>query len=268
MSAGRFDGRVALVTGAAGAIGSAVAARLAAEGARLVLTDLDDDRLSAIALDLRGARTDVETVAADLSTEAGARSVIERGERRFGRLDVAALIAGISGPRVPVDELPADAWDAVIGANLRSMFLSLRFSAAAMIRSGSGGSIVTMSSSMAQWDVLDGGSAYAASKGGVLAFTRASAFDLAPHGIRVNAVCPGVIDTQLGVPTSEDGDFVAPTSDQFAHRIPLRKIGATTDVAAAVAYLASDDAGHVTGSELLIDGGQTLQSWANSPREG
>lgn len=262
---GRLAGRVALVTGAAGAIGRATALRMADEGARLMLVDLDDDRLTSAAEEIRLTGAEVATLAADLASDDGAELAVAAAEEAYGRLDIAALIAGTSGPRIQVQELTADAFDAVIASNLRSMFLTLGASARAMIRTGEGGSIVTMSSSMARWDVLDGGSAYATSKGGVLSLSRAAAFDLAPHAIRVNAVCPGVIDTELGVPTSENGDFIAPTSEQFARRIPLRRIGRTADVAAAFAYLASSDAEHITGSELLIDGGQTLQSWANSP---
>ena len=264
----RFQNRVAIVTGAAGAIGAATAERLAAEGARLLLVDIDEARLTKAADTLRAGGASVESFTCDLGSDGGAVDAVTAARAFFGRVDVAALIAGSSGPRVAVHELPVGDWDTLMASNLRSMFLSLRASARAMISSGSGGSIVTMSSSMARWDVLDGGAAYAASKGGVLSLTRAAAFDLAPLGIRVNAVCPGVIDTELGVPRSDDGGFVAPTSGQFARRIPLRRIGSTADVAAAIAYLASDDAGHVTGSELVIDGGQTLQSWANSPLDG
>lgn len=264
----RFEDRAVLITGAAGAIGSATARRFLDEGARVVLVDRDEAALAkrAAALAVDGASP--TTVVADLSSDEGAVQAVAAAEKAYGQLDAAALIAGISGPRIPVHELPVDGWDAVIAANLRSMFLSLQASARSMIGSGTPGAIVTMSSSMAQWDVLDGGAAYSSSKGAVSALTRAAAFDLARHGIRVNAVCPGVIDTSLGVPTHGGGDFTAPTAEQFARRIPLQRVGQAADVAAAVAYLASDDARHLTGSALLVDGGQTMQSWANSPREG
>lgn len=263
----RFVDKVALVTGAGGGIGFATAERFAAEGARVVLVDLDEQSVEEKAERLRTAGAHVMAVVTDLASNDGAAEATRRAEETFGRVDTFALIAGISGPRTPVHELALADWDRVIATNLRSMFLSLQAGARSMIRNGVAGSLVTMSSSMAQWDVLDGGSAYAASKGGVLALTRAAAFDLATYGIRVNAVCPGVIDTALGVPTSTGG-VVTPTSEQFAHRIPLRRIGQPDDVAATVAYLASDDAAHVTGVGWLIDGGQTLQSWANSPTQG
>lgn len=255
-----------LVTGAAGAIGSATAQRLLDEGARVVLVDRDAAGLAERAAALVSDGAPPTTVVVDLSSDEGAAHAVAAAERACGHLDAAALIAGISGPRVPVHQLPVDGWDEVVAANLRSMFLSLQASARSMIGSGTPGAIVTMSSSMAQWDVLDGGAAYASSKGAVSALTRSAAFDLARYGIRVNAVCPGVVDTSLGVPTSAAGDFTAPTVEQFARRIPLQRVGRAADVAAAVAYLASEDARHLTGSALLVDGGQTLQSWANSPR--
>ncbi|RUV08527.1 SDR family oxidoreductase, partial [Mesorhizobium sp. M7A.T.Ca.TU.009.01.3.1] len=122
-------------------------------------------------------------------------------------------------------------------------------------------------SSIAGWDLLSGGAGYVASKHGVVGLTRVAALDAAPYGIRVNAICPGVIETTLGVPVSGDGEFKS-SVQHFADRIPLRRIGQPDDVAAAVAFLASDEARHVTGVDWLIDGGQTLQSWANAPAGG
>jgi NAD(P)-dependent dehydrogenase (short-subunit alcohol dehydrogenase family) len=112
--------------------------------------------------------------------------------------------------------------------------------------------------------VLAGGAGYASSKHGVVGLTRIAALDAAPYGIRVNAICPGVIETRLGVPAEDTATYEAGVQ-RFANRIPLRRIGQPEDVAAAVAFLASDDARHVTGIDWLIDGGQTLQSWANAP---
>jgi len=142
------------------------------------------------------------------------------------------------------------------------MFLVLRASVRVMIAGRRGGAIVNMSSSMAGWDVLAGGCAYAASKHGVLGLTRTAALDAAPYGIRVNAVCPGVVETALGIPDLADGTR---GRERFAARIPLRRVAEPHDVAAVVAFLASGEAQHVTGAEWLIDGGQTLQSWANAP---
>jgi NAD(P)-dependent dehydrogenase (short-subunit alcohol dehydrogenase family) len=123
-----------------------------------------------------------------------------------------------------------------------------------------------MSSSMAGWDVSEGGAAYMASKEGVSGLTKSLALQLGRYGIRVNAICPGVIQTRLSFdPAVDDEEAWNARYEQFARRIPLRRVGQPEDVAATVAFLASDDARHISGSMLLIDGGQTLQSWSNVP---
>jgi len=258
----RFAEKVALVTGGGGAIGAAAAERLSGEGARVVVVDLDAERAEATTAALSGAGGDAVAVVADVGDSAEAASAIELAVSRFGRLDVVFNNAGISGAPGPVYDLEVAEFDEVLRVNLRGVFLVLRASLRAMIAGGGGGAIVNMSSSMAGWDVLAGGSAYAASKHGVLGLTRTAALDAAPYGIRVNAVCPGVVETPLGIPDLADGTS---GRDRFAARIPLRRVGEPADVAAVVAFLASDDARHVTGASFLIDGGQTLQSWANAP---
>jgi len=258
----RFAEKVALVTGGGGAIGAAAAERLSGEGARVVVVDLDAERAEATTAALSGAGGDAVAVVADVGDSAEAASAIELAVSRFGRLDVVFNNAGISGASGPVYDLEVAEFDEVLRVNLRGVFLVLRASLRAMIAGGGGGAIVNMSSSMAGWDVLAGGSAYAASKHGVLGLTRTAALEAAPYGIRVNAVCPGVVATPLGIPDLADGTS---GRDRFAARIPLRRVGEPADVAAVVAFLASDDARHITGASLLIDGGQTLQSWANAP---
>jgi NAD(P)-dependent dehydrogenase (short-subunit alcohol dehydrogenase family) len=163
-----------------------------------------------------------------------------------------------------VHELEVADWDEVVWVNLRSQFLVLRSAARRMIAAGRGGAVVNMGSSMGGWDVLAGSPGYLATKHASVGLTRSAALDLAGHDIRVNAICPGVIETALGVP-AEDREAHLAGVRRFAARIPLRRIGQPEDVAAAVAFLASDDARHITGAAWLIDGGQTLQSWANAP---
>ncbi len=266
-SPARFDGKVAFVTGAGGAIGSATAERLASEGARVVMVDRDPETVEAEAQRLRGLGGEVTWIAEDLASDAGAELAVARAQEIYGPLDVAALIAGMAAPRAFIHQMPIADWDRVIATNLRTMFLSLRASLANMVNNGIAGSVVTMSSSHALWDVHDGGAAYASSKGAVISLTRSAAFDMGRHGIRVNTVAPGVIETPLGIPPKIPG-MVMLTAEQRAARIPLGRIGQPRDVAAVIAFLASSDAAHVTGSAYLIDGGQTLQSWANSPLEG
>lgn len=257
----RFEGKVALVTGGGGAIGSATALRFAKEGARVAIVDLDEQRARAIAATIGDKAI---AIAADVSDETAAGEAVAKTVEAFGRLDVVFNNAGISGKVAPVHELPIEDWDAIVRINLRSMFIVLQASLRAMISAGTEGAIVNMGSSMAGWDVLSGGAGYASTKHGVVGLTRVAALDAAPYGIRVNAICPGVIETTLGVPAADRAGYLSGIQ-RFADRIPLRRIGQPEDVAAAVAFLAADEARHITGVGWLIDGGQTLQSWANAP---
>jgi NAD(P)-dependent dehydrogenase (short-subunit alcohol dehydrogenase family) len=260
----RFDGKVVLITGGAGAIGKATARRFSTEGAKLVIVDRNRDQAETLVEALRVTGTTALGVAADVGDKAGVDAAVDAALQTFGRIDVLFNNAGISGKIAPVYDLePAD-WDDIIRVNLRGMFLVQRATLRAMIQTKVRGSVVNMASSMAGWDVLAGGAGYAASKHAVVGLTRIAALDTARFGIRVNAICPGVIETSLGVPSADDSAYRA-NVQRFADRIPLRRIGEPDDVAAVVAFLASDDARHVTGASWLIDGGQTLQSWANAP---
>lgn len=257
----RFRDKVVLVTGGGGAIGSAAASRFAEEGALVAVVDRDPAAASRIAAGLDSRAIAIE---ADVGDERQVADAVARTVGQFGRIDVLFNNAGISGKVAPVHELAVEDWDTIVRINLRGMFLVLRAVLRAMIEGRVAGAVVNMGSSMAGWDVLSGGAGYAATKHGVVGLTRVAALDAAPYGIRVNAICPGVIETTLGVPAA-DLDAYRKGIERFADRIPLRRIGQPEDVAAAVAFLASDDARHVTGVDWLLDGGQTLQSWANAP---
>ncbi|MEP9373702.1 SDR family NAD(P)-dependent oxidoreductase [Mesorhizobium sp. KR1-2] len=257
----RFENKVVVVTGGAGAIGGAAVRRFLEEGARVAVVDRDGAKAEAFAAEL-GERA--LAVAADVSDEADVQRAIDKTVSTFGRLDVVFNNAGISGQVAPVHALAVEDWDAIVRINLRSVFLVLKAALNAMIEAKIEGSIVNMGSSMAGWDVLSGGAGYASTKHGVVGLTRVAALDAAPYGIRINAICPGVIETTLGVPAADRQAYQAGIQ-RFANRIPLRRVGQPEDVAATVAFLASDEARHITGVDWLIDGGQTLQSWANAP---
>jgi NAD(P)-dependent dehydrogenase (short-subunit alcohol dehydrogenase family) len=264
VSAGRFDAKVALITGGAGAIGFSACRRFASEGATIVVVDRDAARTEQAVATLREAGHNALGIAADVGDEHEIEAAIAQAVAAFGRIDVVFNNAGIAGKVAPVYELSVADWDEIVRINLRGVFLVQRFALRAMIETRTQGAIVNMSSSMAGWDVLAGGAGYAATKHAILGLTKIAAFDVARYGIRVNAVCPGVIETTLGVPAEDQASY-REGIERFANRIPLRRIGQPEDVAGLVAFLASDDARHITGAGYLIDGGQTMQSWANGP---
>jgi len=264
MTNGRFTEKTVLITGGAGAIGGAAARRFAAEGARVAIFDLDAARTQAEIAALEEKNADVIGIIGDAASEEDAKRAVDETVARFGRLDVLFNNAGIAGKVAPAHELDVADWDHIVRVNLRGIFLVQREALRAMVAGGIAGSVVNMASSMSGFDVLSGGSGYAATKHAVLGLTRVAALDVAGYGIRVNAVCPGVIETSLGVPAGDREAYLAGVG-RFANRIPLRRIGQPEDVAAVVAFLASDEAAHVTGVGWLIDGGQTMQSWSNAP---
>lgn len=258
----RFAGKVALITGGGGALGRASALRFAEEGARVVIADVDLERAEAVADEIDDAAI---AIRADVTQAADCEAMVAAAQNAFGRLDVLFANAGVGGESAEFIELPMAEWDRVMDVNLRGMALTCKAAAPALIDAG-GGSIVLMGSSTGGWDTIIGSSPYMTSKEAAKALARNLALELARFRIRVNAVCPGIIETPLsfrqaaGDPAAWQRFFA-----RFAERIPLRRVGQPADVAATVAFLASDDARHITGASLLIDGGQTLQSWSNAP---
>lgn len=258
----RFRGKVILVTGGGGALGQASVLRFVAEGARVVIADIDRERADAVAAEIG---SDAIAVQADVTNPDECAAMVETARGRFGKLDVVFANAGIGGEKVEFVDMPVEEWDRVLSVNLRGMVLTCKAAAPALI-DASGGSIVLMGSSTGRWDTILGAGPYMTSKEAVNALARNLALELARYRIRVNAVCPGIVQTQLSFRQAEDDPaawerFFA----RFAERIPLRRVAQPEDVAASVAFLASDDARHITGATLLIDGGQTLQSWSNAP---
>jgi NAD(P)-dependent dehydrogenase (short-subunit alcohol dehydrogenase family) len=244
-----LSGKVAIVTGAAGGIGSAVAQRLSEEGARLVLVDLDGDAAEKVASDLPG---DAIGVGADVSTEGGVHSYTDAAVERFGSLDLVHLNAGWSGKLVPFAEVDVVDFDRLIAVNLRGVFLGLREAILRMTSQGTGGSIVATSSGLG----LGGGQhwgPYAASKHAVLGLVRSAALDHARVGIRINAICPGYTDTAMLRPTEA---MVGPGARaMLENSVPLGRYGTPAEAAATVAWLLSDESSYTTGAHLSVDGG-------------
>ena len=259
----RFSDKVVLVTGGGQGIGRAGVLRFAEEGAKVAIADRNAETAAQVAAEVEALGSQALTIEADVTDVASSQGMIKALMEHFGRLDIVFSNAGVSGGDVVAKMDPAE-WDRVINVNLRGVFLTCKYSIPALIESG-GGAIVNMSSSMAGWDTTPGGAAYMASKEGVSGLTKSLALQLSGYNIRVNAICPGVIQTRLSFkPGMTEAEWIA-AYERFAKRIPLRRVGQPEDVAATVAFLASDDARHITGSTLLIDGGQTLQSWSNVP---
>ena len=259
----RFEDRTVVITGAAGGLGSAAARRFAMEGGRLALLDRDLSAAEELAAELAAADHEAVAIEVDVADEASIAAAITRAEAYFGRIDVMFNNAGEGGGDHAIAEMAASAWDDVIAVNLRGVFLGCKHGVPALKRAG-GGAIVNMGSSTGRHDTITGGAVYMASKAGVEAMTKSLALQVAPLGIRANTICPGIIQTQLSFRQQERGDE-ADFFAEFASRIPLGRVGQPEDVAAAVAFLASDQAGQITGSSLLIDGGQTLRKWISAP---
>ena len=257
------EDRVAVVTGAANGLGREIARVLAREGARVALGDLDAAGVERTAAEInaRAAGTGVPdgaafAVAGDLTEEGPAARLIEAAVARWGRLDI--LVNNVGGARnAKIWEMRAEDWDFVLRLNLRSTFLCTRAAAPHMMRQRYG-RIVCMSSGAREgtpWTAYyQGGAAYSASKAGIHGFVRDVALELAEHGVNVNAVAPGPIDTERAGPSLKKLDETVEFSP--SRMTPLHRIGQPIEVAHAVLFLCSDEASYITGHTLAVAGGR------------
>jgi len=253
---GRVQDRVAVITGAANGLGQAIARRLAEEGARVVLGDLDASGLERTVASITSAGGVALPVVGDLTEETPAAQLIHTALERFGRLDI--LVNNVGGSRTAkIWEMAVADWDFVLRLNLRSTFLCTRYAVPHMMQQRSG-SIVCISSGAREgtpWTAYyDGGAAYSAAKAGVHGFIRDVALELAEYGIRVNAVAPGPIDTER---VSTHLQRLNETAEYSPNRMtPLHRLGQPLEVANAVLFLASDEASYITGHTLAVTGGR------------
>jgi NAD(P)-dependent dehydrogenase (short-subunit alcohol dehydrogenase family) len=250
-----LDGRVAIVTGAAGGIGAATARRLSAEGVRVVLADMDEAGVRALAETLPAPSA---WLRADVRAESGVAGCVDLAVRRFGRVDFHHLNAGVAGSLAAFPDLTAEEFDQVMAVNVRGVFLGLRAAFRQFAAQGGPGAVVitaSIGSLRGSADLLP----YQTSKHAVLGLLHGAAVYGGPLGIRVNAVAPGIVPTELfaNTPDAPGGrdDMV-----KRASTTPLRRAGTGEEIASVVAFLLSDDAGYITGEVVSADGGAAIVS--------
>lgn len=249
---GDFTGMTALVTGAAGDIGAAAAAAFAQSGANVVITDRRGDALEVGAAALKASGAEVMAHACDQTDPEAVATLFDAVRSRFGRLDAAFINAGY-GRYGPLIDLPFDQWRRHVDVNLNGGFLMTQ-GAARLMRDGGRGGAIVMNASTAATQVCDLLGAYAASKSGVRMLAKSLASELGVHRIRVNLILPGVIETAM---TKSLLDDPAVRADALTNT-PVGRLGKPEDIARMAVFLCSEDAGYVTGAEVMIDGGQTL----------
>jgi NAD(P)-dependent dehydrogenase (short-subunit alcohol dehydrogenase family) len=244
-------GRIAIVTGAGQGMGRAVAQALAARGATVVANDLNAAAAEATAALLRQSGAEAVAIVADVIDAGAVRAMVEQTTTRYGAIHILINNAGVLRP-TKVSEIPEAEWDWVIAVNLKGTFLCSQAVLPAMKAAG-WGRIVNFSSTAGKNISTVGGAHYTAAKAGVLGFTRHLAKEVAAEGITVNAVCPGLIDTEMVRATIDDA-----RCDAYARGFPIPRLGTPEEVAELVAFLASDRAAYITGASLDINGGDLM----------
>ncbi|HEX2109818.1 MAG TPA: SDR family NAD(P)-dependent oxidoreductase [Rubrobacteraceae bacterium] len=248
----QLQGKVTIITGAATGIGSATAVLFAREGASVVIADINEDDAQRTVADIEDEGGSARFVQTDVCEAEDMRTLMERAVEEMGGIDVIVNNAGAQRSGA-VTEFEESEWDLLMRVNPRSCFLGAKYSVP-YLRERGGGSIVNVSS-LAGLKGGPGMTAYSASKGAIIAFTRALAEELAPDNIRANSVCPGWIDTPFNEPAIEFMGGRAQQEEMVQQMVPLKRQGTPEEIAPGILYLASDASSYVTGQELVIDGG-------------
>jgi NAD(P)-dependent dehydrogenase (short-subunit alcohol dehydrogenase family) len=249
----RFEGRRALVTGAARGIGYAIAERLVAEGARIAVVDVDGDAAAEAAVALGD---EALALVADVADEPAVEGAFAAAREAWGGLDIVVANAAtqLIGRDERADRLELEAWQRTVDVNLTGAFLTVKYGARALLENG-GGAIVCTGSPAGHYGIAPGLDAYSSTKAGVSGLVRVTAIDFAGEGIRVNGVLPGITETPMNHWWLED----AQAREEMSARIPLGRPARPEEIAAVVAFLASDDAAYVTGALWAVDGGLTAR---------
>jgi NAD(P)-dependent dehydrogenase (short-subunit alcohol dehydrogenase family) len=247
-----FNGKVAIVTGAASGIGEAVAKALAADGAKVVVADLNGDAAKATAEAITKAGGTAAGFAVDVSDAKQNEAMVTFAVTTYGGLNLAVNNAGIGGAAAPTGEYPIDSWDKVVGINLSGVFYGMRYEIPAILASG-GGAIVNIASILGSVGIANS-AAYVAAKHGVVGLTKSAGLEYGEKGVRINAIGPGFIETPLLTKHMDDA-----TLKFIAGKHAMNRLGQPEEVAALTSFLLSDTASFITGSYHLVDGGYTAQ---------
>jgi NAD(P)-dependent dehydrogenase (short-subunit alcohol dehydrogenase family) len=250
----RFDGKVALVTGASSGIGRATAKLFAERGAKVVVAARRAERLDGLVGEIGASGGAASAIATDVSRANEVEAMVRHAIDTFGRLDACVNNAGIEGREIaPIQEMSEEAWTEVMDVNVKGNFLCLKYEARAMIEAGNGGAIVNVGS-VNSFVGFGGGAAYSTSKAAQICLSSSAAADLAPHGIRVNLLAPGFVDTDMhqrirGIVTDEGMDGM------IAGMVPLQRAGEGHEMARTILWLCSDEASYVNATTITADGG-------------
>lgn len=248
----RLEGKRAIVTGAGSGIGRASAVLFAAEGAAVLVVDRDGAAVQATVDEIRGCGGRAEAAVADVADEMQVAGFTARAVQAFGGLDVIYANAGILGGPTPLLEQPVELWQEVLRVNLIGPFLAIKHGAPRLVAQGGGAIVCT--ASVAGLRANAGGSPYSASKAGVISLVQTAAVALSGTGVRVNAVCPGLVETGMTRPVFERARERG-TESKIGQLNPLRRAGAAEEIAAAALFLASDEASYLNGQAIPVDGG-------------
>ncbi|TJZ77382.1 SDR family oxidoreductase [Chitiniphilus eburneus] len=256
-----LQGKVALVTGAGSGIGRAMALALAREGAAVGVLARSMDKLNATVADIARAGGHGLPLMADVADDAQMAAAVDRLLGEFGRLDIVFANAGVNGTWAPIDQLRPEEWDRTLATNLRGTYLTLHYAVPHLKRAGGGVIVVTASVNGTRMFSNSGATAYACSKAAQVAMVQMLALELAPAGIRVNAICPGSIDTDIAASSEQRGLGAIRAAVAYPQgQVPLTagKPGSAEQVAELALFLASPRAAHITGTPVWIDGAQSL----------